>query len=59
MIEPKMYLVLVLCSLLLASCGLNDTKKDSYQCYKVWDKTVQRIAWECEKASQSTRDGVR
>jgi hypothetical protein len=54
-----MFLALLLCNLLVASCGMNDTKKDSYQCYKVWDKTVQRIAWECEKVSQSTRDGER
>ena len=54
-----MFLALLLCNLLVASCGMNDTKKDSYQCYKVWNKADQRIVYECEKVSQSTRDGER
>lgn len=45
--------------LLLAGCGLSNTKPEPMRCYKVWDKSTSRIVYECEKVSQSTRDGVR
>jgi len=44
---------------LIAGCGLSSNKPEPMRCYKVWNKADQRIVYECEKVSQSTRDGER
>jgi hypothetical protein len=53
-------LVILWCLVLTApGCGLPTTKPEPTRCYKAWDKSAQRIVYECEKVSESTRDGER
>ena len=54
-------MIWILMILVLSGCAqvLNE-KPEPPKCFKVWDKKyTQSIIWECERASQSTRDGER
>jgi hypothetical protein len=52
-------MIWVLLVLLVAGCGMSNVQPEAKRCYKIWNKETQRIDYECEKVSQSTRDGER
>ncbi len=52
-------MIWILLFVLLAGCGLSDTKPEPPHCIKIWDKERDRVDYQCIKRSQSTYDGVR
>ena len=52
-------MIVIMTNLIHAGCGLSKTTPEPNHCYKVWDKSLGAAVWECEKVSQSTRDGAR
>lgn len=52
-------MIWILILALLSGCGLSNTVPEPERCYKVWSKSANAVVYECEKVSQSTRDGER
>lgn len=46
-------MIWILLVVLLAGCGLSDTKPEPPHCIKIWDKERDRVDDECIKRSQS------
>lgn len=59
-LDKALIAIFVFVYLAVAACGMSGpSKPEPKRCTKVWDKSINRVVYECVPLSQSTLDGER